>query len=368
MNMNTDYTFENWYEEFHNLFTEIDLADRKDIARAAFDRAKGRKPLDFAPIPEGAERHNPSGAVPETVGADHRLLVVGEEMPQAYQYLERDGKTWTNSSVFSGEKVPEYNRSTTIRVPSGTPYPCGSRVVDGKLVKPWVPKFKKDDKVSVKGLKGAWFIDCAVEKIKSYQVRAAQGYQAMGFYREEDIQAFPAPPPWTLTRHIPGFRPLRDGEEWLAVEHWNRETLPDGARPLFVGEAREDGDEVFCFETQGWHVWPYRTSIISLSVVDSSANPTRTRRPLPEPAPEPAKVPLGPEDVLPGSVISNETIGMAHWKYVEPTQEGMRLVSSGTDECVIGWEEAMIVGWKIHRPGNLDANGKPVFEPCWKLA
>jgi hypothetical protein len=213
--MSTTYTFESWYEEFHNLFTEIDLSDRKEIARAAFDRA--RKPV------------------------------------------------------------------------------------------------------------------------------------------------------WPLSRHLPGFRPLRDGEEWHRTD-WTEEMLPQGWRPLLNTEIPREGDEWLLRGAQ-WrpadHAWR-RDDVKAKDATDMSW--FRTRRPLPEPAPEPKPVALGPDDVPPGSVISNETIGMAHWKYVEPTQEGMRLVSSGTDECGIGWEEAMIVGWKIHRPGNLDANGKPVWEPCHKLA
>jgi len=49
--------------------------------------------------------------------------------------------------------------------------------------------------------------------------------------------------PWTLSRHIPGFRPLEPGEEWHRATDWTEALLPDGHRPLLVGENREPEDE-----------------------------------------------------------------------------------------------------------------------------
>lgn len=49
--------------------------------------------------------------------------------------------------------------------------------------------------------------------------------------------------PWTLSRHLPGFRPLEPGEEWHRSKDWTESLLPDGYRPLLAGETREPEDE-----------------------------------------------------------------------------------------------------------------------------
>jgi hypothetical protein len=303
------------------------------------------KPASFAPIPEGALLHNPDGLTPEQVGEEWRLLTT-EELKTFRGDCDMYLLTWVMVTCQGVD-------FRTYRVPLSTPYPCGSRVVDGKLVKPWKPRFKVGDRVFAPGGQKP----CVIERIDTDECWYWLKDIIVPPFKEDELQPYV----WTLTRHIPGFRPLRDGEEWLAVEHWNRETLPDGARPLFVGEAREDGDEVFCFETQSWHVWPYRTSIISLSVVDSSANPTRTRRPLPEPAPEPAKVQLGEEDVPPGSVFRWD--GRGFFTALTLTASYVYFADSVLFSKTWEWLKDNA---EIHRPGNLDANGKPVFEPCWK--
>ena len=41
--------------------------------------------------------------------------------------------------------------------------------------------------------------------------------------------------PWELSRHIPGFRPLEDSEEWHRND-FTEDMLPDGYRPLLDGE------------------------------------------------------------------------------------------------------------------------------------
>ena len=53
--------------------------------------------------------------------------------------------------------------------------------------------------------------------------------------------------PWTLSRHIPGFRKLEDGEGWMLSEVWTEERLPHGFRPLLVGEDEHVGDQVLMF-------------------------------------------------------------------------------------------------------------------------
>jgi hypothetical protein len=85
--------------------------------------------------------------------------------------------------------------------------------------------------------------------------------------------------PWTLTRHIPGFRPLRDGEEWHRTD-WTEEMLPEGWRPLLKGEMPLQGDQ---YNGLMWRTWA--TQIHDDETGAESFNLwQRTRRPLPEPA------------------------------------------------------------------------------------
>jgi hypothetical protein len=92
--------------------------------------------------------------------------------------------------------------------------------------------------------------------------------------------------PWSLSRHLPGFRPLRDGEEYHRQD-WTEEMLPEGWRPLLNGEEREESDEHL--HSRG--TWE-PCQCISYEVGEKNSQ-TRTRRPLPEP---PKLIPLEPSD------------------------------------------------------------------------
>lgn len=99
--------------------------------------------------------------------------------------------------------------------------------------------------------------------------------------------------PWSLTRHIEGFRPLADNEAWHRSD-WEKEMLPAGWRPLLDGERYEAG----CAEilmNDGWETVNH-----SAYVVKDNVTRLRTTRPMPPPK---KIVPLGPDDVPPGSVF-----------------------------------------------------------------
>lgn len=91
-------------------------------------------------------------------------------------------------------------------------------------------------------------------------------------------------PAWTLTRHLPGFRPLRDGEEWHRQD-WTEDMLAGGWRPVLAREQQEGGDE---FIGQS----AYKEGSAWRTVIGNLCSPAeifpalfqRTRRPLPEPA------------------------------------------------------------------------------------
>jgi hypothetical protein len=176
------------------------------------------KPLDFAPIPDGAERHNPDNLTPEQVGEGYRLLVT-QEADGGYHRMENSGYWDPTDSTWTYRSSWHWDKSSTICVPLSTPYPDGSRVVDGKLVKS-----------------------------------------------------------------------------------------------------------------------------------------------------EPAKVQLGPEDVTPGSTIRYKLAVALElwWLVLSVSKEGMYVFNPREAQTLVKWSRAF-AEMEIHRPGNLDANGKPVFEPCWKL-
>lgn len=89
---------------------------------------------------------------------------------------------------------------------------------------------------------------------------------------------FAPKPVWFLSRHIPGFRPLRDDEQWHRQD-FTEEMLPPGWRPLLNGEQVTENYQVI----QGVTGW---TEVSNLSFMwEIYATFARTRSPLPEPTP-----------------------------------------------------------------------------------
>jgi hypothetical protein len=58
--------------------------------------------------------------------------------------------------------------------------------------------------------------------------------------------------PWSLTRSLPGFRPLVDGEEWYNGQRFEGEDLAEGSRPILVREKVQEDDEYFCPFSELW--------------------------------------------------------------------------------------------------------------------
>lgn len=80
-------------------------------------------------------------------------------------------------------------------------------------------------------------------------------------------------------RHIPGFRPLVPGERWHRLD-FTSDMLPDGWRPLMLGEnQRPEDDELDCI---GGIV--HSTEVLDHGAADEDCH-VRTRRPLPPPPP-----------------------------------------------------------------------------------
>jgi len=77
--------------------------------------------LVLATPPDNRKLHNPSNLTAEQVGAGWRLLVVGEVMPEGYEYWLRN--RWSTDGNFVGETVPDKNPEVSCRVPLSTPWP-----------------------------------------------------------------------------------------------------------------------------------------------------------------------------------------------------------------------------------------------------
>jgi len=83
-------------------------------------------------------------------------------------------------------------------------------------------------------------------------------------------------------RHIPGFRPLVPGERWHRTD-FTPDMLPEGWRPLMLGEIDQKSDEVL--RDTGWRVLGHCPGDATGLPTWESTVRCRTRRPLPPPPP-----------------------------------------------------------------------------------
>ncbi len=83
-------------------------------------------------------------------------------------------------------------------------------------------------------------------------------------------------PEWTLGRSVNGFT-LQPGQEWHRQD-WTEDMLPDGWRPLLKGEMCKAGDSYYVRES---HTWRSQTSDYKNVGAHSQWSLHRTRRPLP---------------------------------------------------------------------------------------
>jgi len=84
--------------------------------------------------------------------------------------------------------------------------------------------------------------------------------------------------PWTLPRHLPSFRPLEPGEEWHRND-FTEAMLPDGWRPLLMGEPWIIGDQIK--EGHRWRTAGDSESDLLNIATSAKTSNCRTRRPLP---------------------------------------------------------------------------------------
>ena len=124
-----------------------------------------------------------------------------------------------------------------------------------------------------------------------------------------EIPPFAEPKPaWTLTRHMPGFRKLEDGEEWHRND-FTEGMLPEGWRPLLLGEIPqpENGDQ-FYIRAEGWckcQNSPGANAFMTL---------LRTRRPLPPTVAEKEREEFEAWAASAGYAFTDE--GLRQWMFI----------------------------------------------------
>jgi len=153
--------------------------------------------LALATPPDNRQLHNPCSLTAEQVGAGWRLLTVGEKMPDGYEYWMLN--EWHHDGVWTNHAVPSRNIYTTCRIP---------------LSVPW-PEVKRPDpstRVVSEGVDSLTMTQPPVTNTMKDALRASC----------EKPFTLPPPPP---------------GMQWHREDGWTAEMLPQGYRPLVIGEA-----------------------------------------------------------------------------------------------------------------------------------
>jgi hypothetical protein len=146
---------------------------------------------------------------------------------------------------------------------------------------------------------------------------------------------------WTLGRSVNGFT-LGDGQEWHRND-FTEDMLPDGWRPLLLGEWAEIGDQDAPISNWKEAYGGFYTK---------GTIRCRTRRPLPEVK---KPVPLGPEDVKCGDVVSVSSQPQNRWMIIAVETVGIRTFAG-----LMTWSQLKDQDYKISRDG-----GK-TWEACSK--
>jgi hypothetical protein len=167
-------------------------------------------------------------------------------------------------------------------------------------------------------------------------------------YHTRTRRPLPKAAPWTLP-------PPPAGQQWHRTD-WTEDMLPEGWRPLLYDEIPQFGDQVWEFGKGPWGKY------VTAEPRHSAHNHTRTMRPVPSP---PRMVPLTRADVPFGSVF--RALSGSDFLPVQTSDHGITLALHG-ESGFRGWTQLQSMGWLIHRPGDNDADGKPVWRKCEKEA
>lgn len=293
--------------------------------------------LALATPPDGRPLHNPDNLTAEQVGAGYRLLTQDEFQKDAHPKHQEwwsvsfQPDTWVKEKT-QRSRAPLVNYGTTYRLPLSVPWP--------EAPKP-EPTFK-----------------------------------------------LPPPPP---------------GMKWHREDGWKEGDLPQGYRPLVLGETTRDGDSRK--NDESWESWP----MDHVDSADAAHMCLRTTRPLVfthegkewtyhkpgDPMPcdewfkieifyeiggvnwdietsvigwryaEPATktVPLGPEDVPPGSVLKAKSWPACEWRSIDHIYPDGVLLSNSRRRPWAKLMQDYLINRSIPLTGKWDATA---WEPCSK--
>jgi len=346
--------------------------------------------LALATPPDGRALHNPGKLTDEEVGAGWRLTLVGEGRHVKAEAWMANSETWQERGI----KADTYLECFTYRVPLTVPWP--------EVEKPDPYAELKEAHAAGKviqcvTLSGDW-VDCTSLNPPRWNV-PVDSYRIKS---EEPVFQLPPPPP---------------GMRWHREDGWEEGDLPQGMRPLVVGEKEHDEDEFGSRINNAWMPTPDSGKVVG------AYYKVRTRRPLtfnhagkqwtwhrpgdPMPcdgeknvcallvdgtmddcesapkakllewgdegivsiigwryADEKKTVPLGPEDVPPGSVFrSNDQPTTTFWTVTQVWEDGFYLRGDS-----MPWDTAR-ERMQINRSIPLTGKWNPdAWEPCSKPA
>jgi hypothetical protein len=169
---------------------------------------------------------------------------------------------------------------------------------------------------------------------------AADGAYLPGTKRNNDLENY-EPEPWKLPDPP-------EGQKWHR-DDWTEDMLPEGYRPLLLGETRESEDE-FLFEPYGCaSKWRISGGVPScVNEADPAWCHHRTNRPLPELQ----WVPMEPDDIVVGMEFANDTGTRYQWTEVDTY--GVTLPDSS-----ISFEQLLRLGYEYRINGG-------EWKPCKK--
>lgn len=146
------------------------------------------------------------------------------------------------------------------------------------------------------------------------------------------------------------------GKQWHRND-WTEEMLPDGWRPVLLGEKATSNDELF-LSGKGPFTKIGKAYPEGVLICEGFVH-IRTRRPLPE---EPFMVPLGPEDVTPGSVFE-DVDGFGWLTPIAVTKAGVSLLATDNSIGDYTWEDLK----EGPRSTRIKRHGQD-WQPCSKPA
>lgn len=350
----------------------------------------------LATPPDNRPLHNPDNLTAEQVGAGYRLPLEEEEANQPHEMWDTKIYQWVKT-IKGSAKFKTYPR--TYRLPLSVPWPktqpdpyaeLKKAHADGKVIQ----GFFRGDESWVNLATPSW-----KDPVECYRIKP-----------EEPTFQLPPPPP---------------GMQWHREDGWKEGDLPQGIRPLVINEESQPGDEHWTLGRGPW-----KTLKAGGIIYDEGHTRCRTRRPLtfthagkqwtwrrpgdPMPcdgeryvallqqldlatfselgsngtslgrewhwgddliigwryADKKKTVPLGPEDVPPGSAFRIKSSNTGPHGYCIPVSvdfDGCDFPSRGGIGALVDWE-ALAEEWQINRSIPLTGKWNPdAWEPCHKI-